>query len=371
MAAINYRGGKRERAASKRQRLPDKVQLFICLFFLRQYPTYATLSFAMGGLSRLSLHHYIFRVLTALAGLEELAIRWPTDEEMAELVKKPKNWPYPEFANVVASMDGTEIRAQRPTDNAIKNPHYSAKKKQYALNVLLVVLLSGIIIYCSSPQPRMNDQGFFNDTKIRARFVGKPWGLIADGGFTLNAKEAVAKEGRIIGHTPHKRQRRARKESSKAPATPKTSSSAPLVDLDADTEVLCEGTVPILAAASPTKASPTGRKRSGLTDEQKEFNVKLSRMRVVVENTNARLKIYKIIGSKLRHYSPGKDNTEGPGICPSLVMKVVAGLTNRHIKEHPCRSPDWLPKAVTQADMMSAAGSDNEAECLEGDCDDE
>jgi hypothetical protein len=51
LAKINYRGEIRTRAAGARQRLPDKVQLFIALFFLRQYPTYAVLSYALGGLS--------------------------------------------------------------------------------------------------------------------------------------------------------------------------------------------------------------------------------------------------------------------------------------------------------------------------------
>jgi hypothetical protein len=149
LAKINYRGESHARAAGQRQRLPDRVQLFITLLFLRQYPTYGMLSFALGGLSPLSLHHYIFRVLTALSGLDALRISWPSDAEMAEHVKKPANWPFPDKAHIVAATDGTEIRVARPAKYAIGNKHYSAKKNQYALNVLLVVLLNGIIIYCS------------------------------------------------------------------------------------------------------------------------------------------------------------------------------------------------------------------------------
>ena len=154
LAKINYRGEIRTRSAGARQKLPDRVQLFIALFFLRQYPTYAVLSFAIGGLSPLSLHHYIFRVLTALSGLEALVIEWPSDDEMREHVKKPANWPYPNKKDLVAATDGTEIRVARPVKNSLGNKHYSAKKKQYALNVLLVVLLSGVIIFCSPPTPR-------------------------------------------------------------------------------------------------------------------------------------------------------------------------------------------------------------------------
>jgi hypothetical protein len=94
---------------------------------------------------------------------------------MAEHMKKPANWPYPDKANIVAATDGTEIKVARPTKNAIGNKHYSAKKKQYALNVLLVVMLSGVIIFCSPPFPKMNDQSLFNEFDIRQRFIGKPW----------------------------------------------------------------------------------------------------------------------------------------------------------------------------------------------------
>lgn len=111
----------------------------------------------------------------ALSELDELAIKWPTDNKMKEHVKKPPNWPYPNKRNLVAAIDGTEIRVPRLSKYTIGNAHYSAKKRQYALNVLLVVLLSGVIIYCSPPTAKMNDQGLFNECGIRERFIGKPW----------------------------------------------------------------------------------------------------------------------------------------------------------------------------------------------------
>ena len=94
-----------------------------------------------------------------------------------------------------------------------------------------------------------------------------------------------------------------------------------------------------------------------LTTSQKTHNIELSRMRVVVENTNARLKIYKVIGSKLRHYRPGDKNKDKKAITPALIMEVVARLTNRHIKKTPCRSMNWVPEKVTQNDLESLEGS--------------
>jgi len=365
LAKINYRGEKRCRSSGQRQLLPDRSQLFITLLFLRQYPTYALLSFALGGLSHLSLHHYIFRVLTALSGLDALRISWPSDDEMAEYVKKPVDWPYPDKWDVVASTDGTEIKVARPTKYAIGNKHYSAKKKQYALNVLLVVLLNGIIIYCSEPRPKMNDQTMFNESEIRQRFVGKPWGLIADSGFTLNSAVAVEAEGKIIGITPHK-QARGRKKAKKALA--KQEKAATRAQKRSNEALKEKGkekrkrskTEPNLISEEVLDAGVAHEAKvvvPSLTDSQKTQNVELSRMRVIVENTNARLKIYKVIGSKLRHYRPGAMSKDNKGITPALIMNVVAGLTNRHIKKSPCRSMDWLPKKVTEDDLESLEGS--------------
>jgi len=365
LAKINYRGEKRQRSAGQRQLLPDRVQLFITLLFLRQYPTYALLSFTLGGLSHLSLHHYIFRVLTALSGLDALQISWPTDAEMAKHMKKPANWPYPDKANVVASTDGTEIKVARPTKYAIGNKHYSAKKKQYALNVLLVVLLNGIIIYCSNPLPKMNDQAMFNESDIRQRFIGKPWGLIADSGFTLNSATAQEKEGKIIGMTPIK-QPRGRKKAKKALGKQEKAAARAQKKTDdvlkekgkekrkrskTEPNLVSEEVLDAGVAHEPKMAVPS------LTDSQKMQNVELSRMRVIVENTNARLKIYKVIGSKLRHYRPGAKSKDEKGITPALIMKIVAGLTNCHIKKSPCRSMDWVPEKVTEDDLESLEGS--------------
>lgn len=372
VADLNYRGESRDRSASTRQQLPDEVQLFICLLFLRQYPTYALLSFALGGLSALSLHHYIFRVLVALSKVDVLAISWPTDAEMAEHVKKPQAWPYADKKDIVCATDGTEIRVGRPVKGAIKNTHYSAKKRQYALNVLLIVLLSGVIIYCSPPTDTMNDQAFFNKLGLRARFEGKPWGLIADSGFTLNTAKQIKQGTTIIGVTPHK-QPRGRKKAKKTAEKQARADRKVLDTTDklqelkgkvkrrrkkAEPNLVSEELLEAGVALAPKVQVPS------LTDTQKRQNVELSRMRVVVENTNARLKIYKVLGSKLRHYKVGSKNEKKTGITPALIVQVVAGLTNMHIKKRPCRSIDWVPEKVTTSDLRSAEGSvcDSESE---------
>lgn len=135
LAARNYRGEVRLRAPAHEPRITNRLQLYICLLFLRQYPTYALLILALRGLDELTLHHYLHRVLRALESLDSLQIKWPSEDEFAKLLKKQATLPFARLRKVVCAIDGTEISVARPTVGAIKNPHYSAKKKQYALNV--------------------------------------------------------------------------------------------------------------------------------------------------------------------------------------------------------------------------------------------
>lgn len=87
-------------------------------------------------------------------------------------------------------------------------------------------------------------------------------------------------------------------------------------------------------------------------------------MRVVVENTNARLKIYRVLGTKLRHYRPGAEKQD-KCITPMLIVCVVAGLTNRHLRVSPCRSIDWVPEKVVPDDLQSAEGSECDDLCTD------
>jgi hypothetical protein len=311
----NYRGEIYKHTLPQQQRLPNHLQLYLCLLWLRRYPTYLDLFIAV-GVDQLSLHHYLHRVLRALESLEQLKIKWPTEEEFKEELKKQARSPFPWLHKVVCVVDGTEIKVGRPAKGALKNAHYSAKKKQYALNVLVITRLDGTIVFCSDPRPIMNDQGFWNELGLRDLFVGKDYGIGGDGGFTFNYKQKKRSVDDIISATPNKRPRR-------------------------------------------TKKNPTKGK---LTAIQKRQNTELSRTRVIIENTNRRLKMYKIVGSKFRHYHAGAKVQSGKGITPALVMKVVAGLTNRYLKRHPLRDEGWQPRDVFDPDELSVAGSD---------CDDE
>jgi len=315
LRARNYRGEIYKRAPPQQQWLANHLQLYLCLLWLRRYPTYLDLFIAV-GVDELSLHHYLHRVLRALESLEQLKIKWPSENEFKEDLKEQSRSPFPWLHKVVCVVDGTEIKVGRPAKGALKNAHYSAKKKQYALNVLVITRLDGSIIFCSDPRPIMNDQGFWNELGLRDKFVDKDYGIGADGGFTLNYKQGKRSRDDIIAATPNKRPRR-------------------------------------------TKKNPTKGK---LTAIQKRQNTELSRTRVIIENTNHRLKMYKIVGSKFRHYHAGANVHSSKGITPALVMRVVAGLTNRYLKRHPLRDEGWQPRNVFDPDDLSVAGSDCDGE---------
>ena len=91
-----------------------------------------------------------------------------------------------------------------------------------------------------------------NKEELRKRFVNKPYGVIADGGFIFNRK---SDDEKINGFTPFKR----------------------------------DG--------------------GELTQEQKTFNTHLSKMRVVVENTLAQVKQWRVLKGVYRHFNLNRKNT--------------------------------------------------------------
>lgn len=183
--------------------------------------------------------------------------------------------PKQEFQEVACIIDGTEIRVSRPTKEPWKTKLYSGKKKQHSLNVLIIVLLNGQIIFYDGSET-VSDQQHWNQTNVRERFIGKNFGIMGDGGFTFNKKKESTP---IHGYKPFK-------------------------------------------------------KKAGqqLTEEQRQFNHRLSSMRVLVENVIARLKKFKIFKGVFRHYKAGRSQ-----IPFSQILTVVVGLTNRRLRQSPLR----------------------------------
>jgi len=85
---------------------------------------------------------------------------------------------------------------------------------------------------------------------------------------------------------------------------------------------------------SHSKLTP---RNSSLTPEQKKYNKHLSQMRVVVENTIARVKQWKIMKGVFRHFRNGKGKLD-----INHILTIVMALTNLQIKIHPIRSSQWV-----------------------------
>jgi len=145
--------------------------------------------------------------------------------------------------------------------------------------------LNGRIIYVSKHRKGAHDQSHWNELDLRSRFIGKNYGIAGDGGFYFNRlKDTVP----IIGYTPIKKQ-----------------------------------------------------KNGSLTSEQKNYNRKLSELRVIIENVNSKFKDWKIFRSGFRHFSATKKNS----IDIDLVIQVVGCLTQLLLEESPLRQPWWKPKS--------------------------
>ena len=137
-------------------------------------------------------------VLDSLQGV----ISWPSDAHLDSL--RQRNQDLPRFLqDCVCIVDGTRFKIKRPSDNNIQEELYSGKTKTHNLNVLFVCLFDGTPIFVSKAFPgARNDQGVWNEVKLRDRFIGKSYGIIGDKMFTFNREED---EKKIIGVSPIKK----------------------------------------------------------------------------------------------------------------------------------------------------------------------
>ena len=279
------RGSPAKRVNSPTPSVSHRLQLFICLLWLRQYPLLSFLS-VIFDLHCMTITRILKRALIVLETSLDEEIKWPCDKEMVKYQRQFKHMQPRGFRAVTSAVDGSEFEVERPVDNKTQYELYSAKKKQHSLNVLFVCLLNGLIIYVSKSQKVSNDQSHWNASNLRKRFEGKKFGLVGDGGFYFNRKVDKKK---IHGFTPYKK---------------------------------------------PTNTQ--------LTQEQKDYNKKLSKIRVVIENVIAQIKNWRIFKTVFRHY----DSTESKKnqIPFDRVVRVVCCLTNMKIKQTPLRSKDWKPE---------------------------
>lgn len=122
------------------------------------------------------------------------------------------------------------------------------------MSVLFVTLLNGKIVFVSDAmEGRNNDQGIWNQLKLRNKFIGKSYGIMVDKMFTFNRKRDT---NNIIGIAPIKKNQSADK---------------PIQDV-----VI--------------------------------FNKSVSSYRVTIEHTFAKIKDWAVLSHRFRHHSLDRHN---------------------------------------------------------------
>ena len=236
-----------ERAATPRQRAPGggakrryalREQLLMTLVWLRLYLTCEAVG-VLFAVDKSTVSRYTRPLLRLLQDQGQDTLGWP--EEARALVDTADGV---DGVDGVAIIDATEQRVERSRDNATQKAHYSGKKKAHTRKTLIVVNERGRLRYVSPSVP-----GAIHDLTLLRQSgaleeIPPALSLMADSGFQGLHNDAPAR-----------------------------------------------------SVALPYK----GSKAHPLTPEQKLHNALLSRVRIVVENTLAEMKHFRILADVFRH----------------------------------------------------------------------
>ncbi len=154
---------------------------------MKHYPTDIVMSHYF-KLDSQTITRILQKTLTCICETYRDLIQWPSNEEAEILKQKFGSFVHGPFQSVICVADGTEIRVVRPSKNEQQCWVYSNKKKQHSLNVMVLCLLNGVLIFVSKPRMGAHDQSHWNELGLRDKFIGKSYGILGDGGFTFNRK---------------------------------------------------------------------------------------------------------------------------------------------------------------------------------------
>lgn len=194
-------------------------------------------------------------------------IQWPDKNQRKRKLDKFMQ----DFPDVVAIVDATEQPTQRPKDNETQKRYYSGKKKRHTLKTQIVVAPDGELMAVSQTVPgSQHDKSLYDESGVSGK-LDDDEAMMGDSGF-----QGIQQGHRAV--LPHKK--------------------------------------------------PKGGE---LTQEQKSYNRRISQVRVVVENTIAQIKIFRVTAEIYRHAR--KDHND--------IFQIVTALVNRRIRRHPLRRVAW------------------------------
>jgi hypothetical protein len=257
LALRTTRGTPRKRSVGARQTATtDKLVFFATLHWLYRYPSGAHMEVLFGVDDALLMRH-IWRCVGALDDalrdlLPDLTTWTQADwdklvDEQSQHIRDRAG--FLKAMRVAMAVDGTEVMIFRPAP-AFQKSRFSAKKRQHALNILVVVRLDGRVLWVRAWQPvreesrdwqpprrvrdsaashisvaptaprQISDEAFDGVPNDQAQWKASGFreylekykaGILADGGFYLNtAEHKKAGPGKEInGTTPIRRPARA------------------------------------------------------------------------------------------------------------------------------------------------------------------
>ena len=103
---------KEKNQAYKQKKCSHKIQLFVCLYFLKAYPTNGQLNLIFRTHPE-TLTRWIKRILTILIDVLCDAIKWPNDDELQSILVNGNFSNH--FQECLCVIDGTEIQISRPS----------------------------------------------------------------------------------------------------------------------------------------------------------------------------------------------------------------------------------------------------------------
>ena len=255
---LNLRPRQRAIGAGGQFKNTARDRLLMALIWLRVYPTYDVLGFVF-DLDKSNVCRNLHPVLVVLRHLLGDEITWPDTQKR----KKMRMDRFAEeFADVIAIVDATEQPTQRPKDKGTQKMYYSGKKKRHTLKHQVTVTREGKIIHIGQTAPgARHDRTMFADSGVGDRLQDDE-ACMGDKGY----------QG--IQHS-------------------------------------CKAVLP--------DKKPKGKELSAV---RRARNRRITQVRIVVEHTIGRMKIFQVLVQTYRH--PRESHDE--------VFEIVAALTNRQIR---------------------------------------
>lgn len=243
-------------------------RLLMTLMWLRLYLETEALAFLF-GVHKSTVSRNTRDILACLRELGEATLGWPEPPPKG----RPLEEALAEYPELLALVDATEQRVQRPKDCTTQKAHYSGKKKSHTRKTQVIVNEHGVIREVSPSVPgAMQDLELFRQSGAKGR-IPKAVTVGGDKGYQGLHKELP--EHSVV--TPHK----------------------------------------------ATRGHP-------LDEEHKRMNGEYARIRIVVEHTLGALKQFHALADVFRH-SVSLYDTVFRGVVaivnPRIVQQVAAALT--------------------------------------------